>query len=142
MSKNMAFFMKGKAAEVKEEEVIITQRYKDDEGKPIPFIMKALNTTRIDELESECTKPEIKKGKKVGEKLDGKRLSLRIAIESTVYPNFRDAELLKSYGLTDPVDLAKAVLSVGGEYMEWMQEANRINGFDESEDELNEDVKN
>lgn len=142
MSKNMAFFMKGQAAEVKEEEVIITQRYKDEKGKVIPFIMKALGTTRIDELETECTKPEFKKGKKVGEKLDGKRLSLRIAIESTLYPDFRNAELLKSYGLTDPVDLAKAVLSVGGEYMEWMQESNRINGFDESEEDLTDDVKN
>lgn len=142
MSKNMAFFMKGKAAEVKEEEVIITRRYKDEKGEPIPFVMKPLSTKRIDELEAECTKPEIKKGKKVGEKLDSKRFSLRIAIESTVYPDFRDAELLKSYGLTDPVDVARSVLSVGGEYMEWLQAANRINGFDESEDDLIDEVKN
>ncbi|MDN8592022.1 phage portal protein [Paenibacillus sp. 11B] len=142
MSKNMAFFMKGKAKEVPEEEVIITQRYKDDEGKPIPFIMKALSTQRMDELEADCTKPEFKKGKRVGEKLDNKRFSLRIAVESTVYPDFRNAELLASYGLTDPVDLAKSILSVGGEYAEWMQAANRINGFDDSEDDLIDDVKN
>ncbi|MGF6357089.1 hypothetical protein ABIE27_005028 [Paenibacillus sp. 4624] len=142
MTKNMSFFMKGKAAEVKEEEVIITRRYKDEKGEPIPFVMKPLSTKRIDDLEAECTKPEFKKGKKVGEKLDSKRFSLRIAIESTVYPDFRDAELLKSYGLTDPVDLARTILSVGGEYAEWMQAANRINGFDESEEDLIEDVKN
>lgn len=142
MSKNMAFFMKGKAAEVKEEEVIITRRYKDEKGEPIPFVMKPLSTKRIDELEAECTKPEFKKGKKVGEKLDSKRFSLRIAIESTVYPDFRSTELLESYGLADPVDVARAVLSVGGEYMEWLQAANRINGFDESDDDLIDEVKN
>lgn len=142
MSKNMAFFMKGKAADVREEEVIVTRRYSDDKGNPIPFIMKALSTQRIDELEAECTKPEIKKGKKVGEKLDSKRFSLRIAIESTVYPSFKDAELLKSYGLTDPVDLARAILSVGGEYMEWMQQASRINGFDDDLEDLHEEAKN
>lgn len=140
--RSMDFFMKGRGKELPVEEVPVTARFLDDKGKPIPFLMRALSTDRIEELEEECTVPITKKGRKVGEELDAKRFAARVAIETTVYPNFRSPELRKSYGTEDAVEVAKAVLSVGGEYIEWIRQAQRVNKFDEDFEDLLDDAKN
>jgi hypothetical protein len=140
--RTMKSFMKGQAKETKSEFVIVSKRYTDEEGKVIPFEIKAIPTERIEQLQDECTIPVYKKRQKVDEKLDVKRFAGRMAVESTVFPDFKDPELLASYGLIDPVDLAKAVLNVGGEYIEWVQAVQRVNGFDEDFEELVEEAKN
>lgn len=142
-NRSMSFFMKGQAKQVKEEQVIISHRYVGEDGEPVPFVLKAIDTKLIDLLQDQCTIPVIKKGRKVDEKLDTKRFSARIAVETTVFPNFKDPELAKSYGLVDPVEVAQAVLNVGGEYAEWLVQAQRVNGYDEDGLEgLIDDAKN
>ncbi|MGE5704273.1 MAG: phage tail assembly chaperone [Clostridia bacterium] len=141
-TRTMDIFMKGKAKQVITEEVVVSRRYVDEDGNPVPFVLKAIDTRRIEELQDECTVPQIKKGKKVGETVDWKRFAARLAIESTVYPDFKDPELLRSYNLVDPCDLLKEILSVGGEYAELIQAVQRVNGFDTDFEELVEDAKN
>jgi hypothetical protein len=140
--RDMSFFMAGQAQEVGEEEVIVSKRYKDKEGKVIPFIMKPCSTEKIDEIEKTCMVPVKDKGKKVGERLDTARFYARMAIASTVYPDFKAKEMRESYKSPDAVEVAKRVLSIGGEFSHWVNESLRINGFDESFDELVEEAKN
>lgn len=140
--RDMSFFMAGNAEETTEEEVIISKRYKDKGGKVIPFIMKAIPTEELDELEKSCMKPRYQSGKRIGEYLDSSRFYARMGVESTIYPNFKAEELRKSYNTQDPVEIAKKVLSVGGEYSKWIEETLRINGFDDNFDELVEEAKN
>lgn len=83
---DMSFFMADKIEEVTEEEVYVSKRIKDIDGKIIPFIMKAIPTDRIEELEKDCVDPVFEKGKKVGEKFNRPLWLARIGIESTVYP--------------------------------------------------------
>lgn len=141
-TRTMDVFMKGKAKQAVTEEVIVSRRYVDEDGNPIPFVLKAVDTKRIEDLQDECTLPQFKKGKKVGEEIDWKRFACRLAVETTVYPNFRDGELLSSYGLVDPCDLVKEILNVGGEYAELIQAVQRVNGFDTDFEELVEEAKN
>ncbi|NIK67098.1 phage portal protein [Paenibacillus sp. BK720] len=141
-TKSMNVFMKGKAKQAVIEEILVSRRYEDEEGNPIPFRLKAVDTKRIEELQDECTVPQFKKGKKVGEEVDWKRFACRLAVETTVYPDFRDQELLGSYGLVDPCDLVKEILNVGGEYAELIQAVQRVNGFDTDFEELVEEAKN
>ncbi|MFX3631851.1 MAG: phage portal protein [Candidatus Pristimantibacillus sp.] len=142
MQKDMSFFMKGKAAQLPEEDVVVSKRFKDNEGNPIPFKLKALPTARIEEIQEDCTKSIIKKGRVVEKKLDQQRFVARMGIESTVYPEFRDADLLASYGVNDPVILVKQILSLAGEYAEWIAAVQRVNGFEEDFDDLVEEAKN
>lgn len=142
VTKTMDVFMKGKAKQVVEEEVIVSKRYLDENGAPVPFVVRAIDTKRIEELQDECTKIIMKKGKKIGEEMDWKRFANRLAVESTVYPNFKDQELLNSYGLVDPCDLIKEILNVGGEYVELISAVQRVNGFDEDFEDLVEEAKN
>ena len=140
--RSMAFFMKGKAAAAPEEEVIVSKRYADEQGNPIPFVLRALPTARVDQLQDECMRP-VRDKKRRGEKeLDARRFSARLAIETTIFPDFRDTSLLESYGVTDPVDVAHQVLSVPGEYAEWVNAVQRVNGMDDDFEELVEEAKN
>lgn len=140
--RSLEFFMKGKAQEIKPEEHIISTRFVDDEGKPIPFVFKAISTEMLEQLQDDCTVPIMRKGKKEGEKLDTKRFGARLAVETTVYPNFKDPQLLASYGCVDPVDLVKKICCVSGEYAELIRVVQLVNKFDEDFEELVDDAKN
>lgn len=137
----MEWFMKGKGKQLPEEEVVVSKRFVDDKGKPIPFRIKAISTELIHQLQDECTTTKKKKGI-TDEKIDQKRFVARLCVETTVYPDFKNKELLNSYGLVDPVDLIKAILNIPGEYAGLIQAVQRINGFEDNFDELVEEAKN
>lgn len=144
IANDLSFFMPGVAEEVEEVERFVSKRFKDKQGNVIPFRFKPVPTTRIDELEKQHTVPVYTgaRRRKTGEKLDQARFMAHIAIETTVYPNFKAAELRKAYGEQDPIEVAKKMLHVGGEYGEWLSIANEVNGFDDSLEELEEAAKN
>ena len=138
---DMKAFLKGKAQTIPEVEEIVTERYKDEKGNPIPFKFKAINSNRIDEIKKECTKIIYHKNQKI-EKFDNERFVAKVAIETTTYPDFRNEELLKSYECIDPVDLAHEVLSLPGEYTEWVEKSFKVNGFDDKFEDLVSEAKN
>lgn len=74
--------------------------------------------------------------------LDSQRFYARIAVETTVYPNFKSKELREAYKTEDPVEVAKRILSVGGEYANWLNKAIEINGFEDDLEDLEEEAKN
>lgn len=141
MEKTMNWFMKGKAKVQPTEEVVISQRFVDDKGKVIPFEIKAIGQGRVEEIMNECTKPVTKKGRLIDERLDKNRFMARLIVESTVYPDFKDKGLLKSYGVVDPAELVKEMF-LPGEYADMVEEVQRINGFDVDINELVEEAKN
>ncbi|OES45807.1 phage tail assembly chaperone [Domibacillus iocasae] len=141
-TRDMSFFLAGKEKPVTEENVVVSRRYVDAEGKVIPFVMKPITTERIEEIEADCYTPVYEGSKKVGEEFDRPRWIARMGIESTVYPNFRDKDLLKSFGAQDPVEVLKKMLSVGGEYAEFMKAAQRINGYMDTFEDLVSEAKN
>lgn len=141
---DLSFFLPSAAEEVEEVERLVSKRFKDGKGKLIPFRFKPITTSRIDELEKFHTEPIYKgsRRRKVGEQVNQSRFMASIAVESTIYPNFKAADLRKAYGEQDPIEVAKKMLHVGGEYSTWLQIANEINGFDDSIEELEEAAKN
>ncbi len=138
---DMSAFMKGKAKQLPEEEKVITSLYEDEGGNPIPFKFKAITTTLIDKLKADCTTIKYIKGQRI-ESFDRDRVSCKIGIETTVFPDFKNQELLQSYNCVDPVDLARTILNLGGEYTEWIQTCSRLNGFDDTIEELVKEAKN
>ncbi|MCY8351782.1 phage portal protein [Bacillus haynesii] len=139
---DLSFFMPGQTEESEEVKVPISKRFKDKKGNVIPFVFKAITTERIDELEKENTTYKNVKGRGRVKDLDTQRFYTRIAVESTVYPDFRSKELREAYKTPDPVEVAKRVLSVGGEYANWLNKAIEINGFEDDPEDLEATVKN
>lgn len=139
---DLSFFMPGKAEEVEEIESFISRRFKDGKGNIIPFKFKPITTDRVDELEKTSMRKKIKNNKVVGEELDSARFMARIAVESTIYPDLKAEEMRKAYKTQDPVEVAKQVLHVAGEYSNWISKAAEINGFDDDAEDLEEQAKN
>ena len=58
-----------------------------------------------------------------------------------MYPNLLDAELQDSYKVKTPEDLLRAMLT-SGEYAEYLQTIQNMNGYDISTEELVDEAKN
>ncbi|MBW7457350.1 phage portal protein, partial [Paenibacillus sepulcri] len=58
-----------------------------------------------------------------------------------IYPDLKNAELQKSYGVLGGDQLIKKML-LSGEYAALVQKVQKVNGFDRDINELVEDVKN
>ncbi|WP_371413702.1 phage portal protein [Virgibacillus sp. Bac330] len=139
---DLSFFMPGKAEVVEEVKAPISTRFKDKAGNLIPFVFKPISTERVDEIEKMSMRNIVRKNRVVGKEVDQSRFMARIAVETTVYPNFKAEELRKAYKTEDPVEVAKKVLHVAGEYSEWISKVSDVNGFDQSVEDLEETAKN
>lgn len=141
---DLSFFMPGGSEEVEEVSFPVSTRFRDKEGKIIKFRFKPIPTPRVDELEKECTVPVYSgsRRKKVGERVDQSRFIARVAVESTIYPDLKSAELRKAYSEQDPIAVAKKVLPIAGEYAKWLQIASEVNGFEDTVEDLEEAAKN
>ena len=65
----------------------------------------------------------------------------RMAAACTVFPNLFDAELQDSYKVKTPEDLLRKMLT-SGEYAEYLQTVQSLNGYDSSTSELVDEAKN
>ncbi|TES56189.1 phage tail assembly chaperone [Halalkalibacterium halodurans] len=139
---DMSIFLPDNIEEAKEVKEVISSRFKDKKGNPVPFIFKAITTERINELEKECTRFEKVRGQGKVKKFDSTRFVERIAVETTVYPDFKSGELRRVYKTEDPIEVAKKVLSIGGEFQRWIELTQEVNGFGDDEEVLEEIAKN
>lgn len=139
---DISVFMPGQAEKTEEVEIPISRRFKNAEGKVIPFVFKPITTERVDEIEKQSMKMVKQKGRHIGQELDQARFMARIAVESTVYPNFKSEQFRRAYKTEDPIEVAKKVLNVAGEYSTWLSKASEVNGFDDTLEDLEELAKN
>ncbi|MNZ62124.1 Phage XkdN-like protein [compost metagenome] len=65
----------------------------------------------------------------------------KLVMTSVVYPDLKDAELQKSYGVLGADQLLRKML-LPGEYATLLQKVQSINGFDKDVNELADEVKN
>jgi hypothetical protein len=141
-SLDLSFFMPGNAEEAEETTAPISKRFKDKDGNVVPFKFKPISTEEVDEIEKMSMKNVVRNNKVVGKEVDQARFMARIAVESTVYPNFKDEKFRKSYKTQDPVEIAKKVLHIAGEYSAWVNKGADINGFSDTIEDLEAEAKN
>lgn len=108
--------------------VIISTRFKGEDGKPVPFIIKSVSQDVSTALSKRTTTTKIVKGNAV-KTSDTERFTAALLVECTIQPDFRDAELCKAYGCVDPLDVPGRMLT-SGEYTKLAEEVMTLNGFD------------
>lgn len=145
MSKDLQAFFAQNAEQPKVIKKVISKRFKDSEGNPIPFEFKAITPNKDAELRQKCiTKKPITQGSKKGqteqEFLQARYLNL-LTIESTVFPNFKDGALQDSYGVMGEEDLFNAMLTPA-EVTDALQAAQEANGYELEMAEIVEEAKN
>ena len=138
MDNLQAFLNPVSAEEVKE--VVISKRFVDKDGKPIPFRIKTIMQEENERITRKCRKVETIRGQRV-ESLDNQKYNRALIVACTVEPDFRNADLCKAYGTVDPLDLPGKMLTVG-EANNLAREILDLNGFSDEAERLEDEAKN
>lgn len=113
-----------------EKEVIISTRFQDEQGNPVPFVIRALSQEENEKLLARCTK----KGKNgQPDTVDNIAYSRQLICAAVKVPDFSDAELCRSYGVVDP-SLVPGKMLLVGEHARLVREIQDFCGFSEPED--------
>lgn len=119
-----------------EERLIISERFADENGEPREFVIRG-----ISEAENEALKLAARRHMSGELRFDSKNYCNRLIVAATVYPNFRNLELQRSWGALNAEDLVCRML-LAGEYAALLTAVKRLSGFDEDVYQLKNTVKN
>ena len=123
------------------EEVIISDRFKDEKGNVQAFKIRVLSQEINESLRRRSSTVVKKNGVRIGENLDTIAYGRELIVAATVYPNFRAEELCDYYKTKDPLDVPTKMLTAG-EYNKLAKAINILNGFSEDPDAAEEEAKN
>jgi len=135
-----AFFSQNVEASITED-FTVSERFKDAEGKAIPWKLRTVTEAENEEIRKSATKTvKGKNGMKVPETNAAEYVG-KLATSSVIFPNLKDAELQKSYNVLGAEALLKKML-LSGEYAALVQKVEELNGYDRDINEVVEEIKN
>lgn len=121
--------------QVENKEIIVSNRF-TEEGKPVPFIIRAITQKENEQL----IKKHTKKDKKGIEVFNRTEYVQALTASAVVFPDLTNAELQKVYGLGETECLKNMLLI--GEYAVLAQAVQELSGLDSDINEDIEEVKN
>lgn len=139
MSTLQAFFAQNASSELTED-VFISDRFKDEEGAVIPWKLRSMTEGENESIRKSSQRKVRDKGT-VSIDTNTDEYLAKLAVASVVFPDLKDAELQKSYGVFGADQLIKRML-LPGEYATLVQKVQEINGFDKDINELADEAKN
>lgn len=138
---DMSLFFAENVTQAEEVEVVVSERYKDKEGKPLSWRLRAISEDENDELRNASTKRvKGKNGMQVPE-TDYAAYLGRLVASCVVYPNLNDTSLQTSYGVKGAPALVRKML-LAGEFATLAAKVQEVNGFDRDLSEMADEVKN
>lgn len=132
------------AALHEEKEVVISNRFIGEDGKPVPFKIRSLSQEENAELSRKSTRRERLKGGKAQDIFNGDEYTARLVVAATVEPDFTAKELGEAYGVIDPIKVPGKMLRLG-EYKALVEAILMLSGMANDEgtgDEEREEAKN
>lgn len=138
----LSAFLAQNAIKVETEEVIVSKRFVDN-GKPVKWLVISITSGDDELLRKQHTKRMPIPGKKNAFQpvTDYDSYLATLAVKCTKFPNLHDVDLQTSYGVMGAEALLKKML-LPGEYSNYLQEIQRVNGFDLSLEDTVEEAKN
>lgn len=121
-------------------EVIVSERFKGEDGKVLPFKIKVIDQDENDRLINASTTTRRQKNGQVTKELSSTMYSRRLILACVVTPDLKDAELCEYYKCIDPLDVPGKMLS-SGEYGTLIDAINELNGFND-EGVVEDEAKN
>lgn len=140
MSELSAFFAQNALADLNEE-VVVSPRFKNAAGNPIPWKLRSMTEEENEECRKAATRRVKGKGGAYTSEINSDDYVVKLAVASIIFPNLKDETLQKSYGVIGSESLLRKML-LPGEYATLIQKVQEINGFDKDMGELIEEVKN
>lgn len=137
---NLSAFLAKNALKVEHVKFVASDRFLDEDGKPIEWEIKAITSAEDEALRKSCAKRVSIPGKKnqYQQETDFDLYLGKLAVACTVFPNLNDKEVQDSYGVMGAEALLKAML-IAGEYAGYLARIQKICGFDTTlQDEVDE----
>lgn len=122
--------------QVENKEVIVSNRFQEN-GKPVAFIIRPITQKENEQLIKKYTKRD-KRGIEVTDRTE---YIHALTASAVVFPDLKNAELQKAYGVLGEVELLKKMLYVG-EFATLAEEVRTLSGLDEDINNNIEEVKN
>lgn len=126
------FLNKGESVKSITKDIIVGERFKDENGKDMPFKIKALTSGQLDTYRVRARE---------GDKFNIGKFNADVVIAGCIYPNFKDAESIKLRNVNTPEEYLRDVL-LPGEVDAISLEIQKICGYNISVNELIEEAKN
>ncbi|WP_068773456.1 phage portal protein [Paenibacillus sp. FJAT-26967] len=140
MSSLSMFFAQNASVDT-EETVEVSYRFKDKDGKNVSWKIRSITEEENQECRKAATRKVKGKGGMYMPEMDTNEYLARLVVASVAFPNLKDAELLKSYGVMAAEKLVVKML-LPGEYAVLLEKVQAVNGFDQSVNDLKDEVKN
>lgn len=96
-------------------EIIISNRFKDDKGNPVPFIIRAISQEENEALRKRATRTYKDKTGETVREFDSAKFARIFTIAGTVQPDFQASDLCEAYDVVDPEKVLGKML-LAGEY--------------------------
>lgn len=122
-------------------EIAVSPRFKDKQGKHALWTLRSITEAENEELRKAATKRVKGKNGNYLPELDHNEYMVRMLVASVVFPDLKNAELQKSYGVLGAESLVRKML-LPGEYSDLLEKVTEINGYDRSMQDLVDEVKN
>ena len=132
----LQLFLLENPVDVVEEEVVVSQRFKNASDELLKFKIKAIDSETYADYQKACTIIKKKKAE-----FNTKKFQEMVVLECTLNPNFKDADMIKKAGCKSPVELLRRSL-LAGEVANLFNKIAKLSGFSEDMDDLVEEVKN
>lgn len=134
------FFMQNVETDITED-FEVSKRFKDGEGKPVSWKLRTMTEDENESIRKSSQKrTKVKGGQYITETNNDEYLA-KLAVASVVFPDLKNAELQKSYGVMGADQVLRKML-LPGEYANLLEKVQEMNGFDKDINELKEEVKN
>lgn len=142
MANTLSAFLAQNAVQIENHKMVVSKRFMEN-GKPIEWEIRALSAGEDEDIRKSATRKMPVPGRR-GQYQPETDINLylaKMAAACTVFPNLMDAELQDSYNVKTPEDLLRRMLT-SGEYAEYLQAVQNLNGYDVTTEELVEEAKN
>ncbi|OOC63303.1 phage tail assembly chaperone [Paenibacillus ihbetae] len=140
MSDFSMFFAGQSPAEITEE-FVVSIRFKDAEGKPVPWKLRSITEEENQECRRAATRKVKGKNGVYTPEIDPNDYMAKLMVMSVIYPDLKNSELQKSYGVLGAESLLRKML-LPGEFAALGERVQALNGFDRDMNELVDEVKN
>jgi hypothetical protein len=140
---SLSAFLSENALPVENVKFAVSNRFLNDEQKPIEWEIKTITGTEDEALRKSCAKRVPIPGKKnqYQKETDYDMYLGKLAVACTVFPNLNAKELQDSYKVMGAEALLKAMLTPG-EYASYVEKVQEVCGFSTPIEEEIEEAKN
>lgn len=125
-----------------QQEIIISKRFKDEDGEPVPFVIRAISAEENEALRRQATRAYKDKTGATIKEFDSAKFTRLFTIAGTVQPDFRATDICEAYGVLDP-ELVLGKMLLAGEYSRLSDAIADLSGItDEAVAQTGEEAKN